>query len=110
VSNNLKWFYVISGILSSSLAQICMKRATLFEGRQVFWISCILASISCYIFSFLAYYMALKYFTISKISPIMTVGVLLIVVFYGIWAGESVSAQHALGLMLGVVSIYLILS
>lgn len=40
----------------------------------------------------------------------MTVGVVLIVVLYGIMTGEIVTARHAIGLLLGVISIVLILS
>ncbi len=110
VAPNFNWLYVLSGILFSSLAQICMKRATLFEAKQGVWLSYLAGSLSCYLLSFIAYYLALKYFSISKVSPIMTVGVVLIVVAYGIWAGETVTARHAFGLFFGAVSIFLILS
>lgn len=108
--SNYKWIYVVSGILFSSLAQICMKRASVFEVRHLFWCLYIFGSIFSYLLSFIAYYLVLKYFPISKVSPLMTVGVVLIVVLYGMWAGEAVSIKHAVGLLLGVVSIFLILS
>ena len=92
----------MSGILFSSFAQICMKRASVFEVRHFFWY--------LYIFGSIFSYLVLRYFPISKISPLMTVGVVLIVVLYGMWAGEAVSTKHAAGLLLGAVSIFLILS
>ena len=108
--NISKWIYVLSGILFSALAQICMKRASIFEVRHLFWYMYIFASVCSYFLSFVAYYLVLKYFPISKVSPLMTVGVVLIVVLYGMWAGEAISIRHAAGLLLGAVSIFLILS
>jgi len=110
LTENLKWAYVLTGILCSSLAQICMKRAALFEGQQFIWLSFLIGSLGCYLFSFICYYFALKYFPISKISPLMTIGVVLIVVFYGMWSGETVGLKNVLGIILGTISIYFILS
>ncbi len=110
VAPHFNWLYIVSGILFSSLAQICMKRATFFEAKQTLWLLYLGGSLGCYLLSFIAYYLALKYFSISKVSPLMTLGVVLIVVVYGIWAGETVTTRHAFGLLLGAVSIFLILS
>jgi uncharacterized membrane protein len=104
------WLYVLSGIIFSSLAQICMKQATQFEVKKSYWIAFIVTSASCYLLSFVAYYFALKFFPISKIAPLMTVGVVLIVVLYGVMTGERVTTQQVIGLLLGVMSIILILS
>lgn len=110
VAPQYSWLYVVVGVLFSSLAQICMKRATIFEEKELYWIFYLAGSVSSYVISFGAYYFALKYFAISKISPVMTVGVVLIVVTYGLWAGETVTAKQAFGMLLGIISIILILS
>ncbi len=110
VFSEFKWIYVLSGIFCSAFAQICMKRATLFEGQHLFWFLLLTGSTLCYLLSFVFYYFALKSFSLSTISPIMTVGVVLIVVLYGVLSGEAVSSKHAVGLMLGAISIFLILS
>ena len=107
---NHSWIYVLGGILFSSLAQITLKRATLLEAREAVWLACIAGSALCYLVSFAAYYMALRHFQISRISPVMTVGVVLIVVAYGYWVGETVTARHSLGVLFGIISIMLILS
>ncbi len=104
------WIFVLGGILCSSLAQIILKRATLLEAREAVWLLYIGGSASCYLISFAAYYMALRHFQISRISPVMTVGVVLIVVAYGYWMGETVTARHSLGVLFGIISIMLILS
>ena len=71
------WIYVLGGILCSSLAQIILKRATQLEAREAMWLVYIGGSASCYLISFAAYYMALRHFQISRVSPLMTVGVVL---------------------------------
>jgi uncharacterized membrane protein len=110
ISADLKFFYVLAGVIFSALAQICMKQATLSEAGNPAWFLYILASITSYVFSFATYYLVLKYFAISRVAPVMTVGVLVIVVLYGIYSGEAVSGKHAAGLMLGGLSSLLILS
>jgi len=110
ISFSYPWMYVICGICFSSLAQICMKRATMYDTWDVLWIMHIIGSGSSYLLSFIAYYFALTQFSISKISPIMTIGVVIIVVIYGIGTGESVSTKQIFGILLGLVSLSLILT
>ena len=107
---NPGWIYVLGGVVFSSLAQILLKRATFLEGKETFWILSIAGSSFCYLISFAAYYLALRQFSISKISPLMTVGVVLIVVSYGYWMGETITFKQSLGVLLGIISIVLILS
>ena len=110
VTPNFSWFYVLGGIIFSSLAQIFLKRATSFELLETSWILYVSSSAFSYLISFVAYYMALRQFSISKISPVMTVGVVLIVVCYGMWVGETLSTKQYLGILLGIISLVLILS
>ncbi len=107
---NTSWLYVIGGILFSSLAQIFLKRATFVEAKQALWVLFVSSSVLCYLISFFAYYLALREFSISRVSPVMTIGVVLIVVTYGFWAGETVTVKQSLGVVLGIISIALILS
>ncbi len=102
--------YVAGGILFSSLAQMCLKRATAYEGNWTWWILLMGSSGLSYLLAFAAYYLGLRYFSISKIAPIMTVGVVIIVVGYGMWTGEEISLKHAIGVALGLLAIALILS
>ncbi len=107
---DFKWLYMAGGVLFSSLAQICLKQATLLEDKQLQWFFYITESIFFYFFSFVAYYMALQYFAISKVAPVMTIGVVLLVVLYGIWIGETMNWKNMLGLLSGSVSLALLLS
>lgn len=108
--SSMSWLYVFCGIICSALAQICMKRATFWEIHDPYWYAYIVGSAFSYLVSFACYYMALRVFSISRISPLMTVGVVLIVVTYGFSTGETIALKHALGVLLGIISIVLILS
>ena len=108
--SHLSWAYVLGGILFSSLAQVCLKRATAYEGNWFWWIVLMGSSALSYLLAFVAYYLGLRYFPISKIAPIMTVGVIIIVVGYGMWAGESITSRHAIGISLGLLAIVIIVS
>ena len=67
------------------------------------------ASAVFYFISFVAYYYALKNFPISKVSPIMTVGVVILVVLFGAVSGEKVTMIHAAGVTIGIVSIFFLM-
>lgn len=106
----LSWMYVGGGVLFSALAQILLKRATPFAYGQIEWVLYILASLSCYGISFAAYYLALQRYPISQVGPTMSIGVILIIVIYGISTGEIIDVKQALGILLGAAAIFLILS
>ncbi len=110
MSFSLNLIYVVVGICCSALAQIFMKLATGCEERNVVWGVFLIGSILSYFFSFVTYYFALKYYPISKLGPVMTVGVVMLVVCYGLWSGEVMSAKNLIGLMFGSLAIYLILT
>ena len=63
-----------------------------------------------YGFSFILYSRVLKYYPINKIYPAMTVGQIILITLFGLYIGEIIDGRHALGLLLGAVSIYLIMS
>jgi len=86
-----------------------MKYATGFEARQALWALVLAGSMVCYFLSFVCYYFALKHFPISKVSPVMTVGVVVLVVFFGLFSGETLSSLQILGVICGVSSIFLLL-
>ena len=104
------WSYVVAGIVFSSLAQVCVKRAISYEGNWVWWVFYMGSSGLSYLIAFTAYYLALRYFAISKIAPVMTIGVIIAVVGYGMWAGESITLKHAIGIVVGLLAIILIVS
>ena len=104
-----KYLFVFSGILFSAFAQISMKKATNFDERSILWISVLIVSVLFYFASFVSYYYALKSFPISKIAPVMTVGVVGLVVAFGVLTGEHVTATQGVGILLAAVAIIFIM-
>lgn len=101
---------VILGMLTTALAQVLLKKAVYFEVRTISWLTYMAFSAVTYGLSFILYSRILKYFELNKIYPAMTVGQIMLITLYGLLIGEMVTGRHALGLLLGVVAIYLILS
>ena len=105
------YLLIIFGILSSALAQIMLKKSGEFNffSESSFFKYFIMGGIF-YGLSFGLYAYLLKIFTLSKISPVMTIGTMLIVVFAGVVVfRENVSIRQIIGVLVGVVSIILIL-
>jgi uncharacterized membrane protein len=101
---------VITGMFTTVLAQILLKKAAYFEIRTTAWIVYMSISALSYVFSFVLYSRILKYFELNKIYPAMTVGQIMLVTLYGVMIGEVITGRHGLGLLLGVIAIYLILT
>jgi len=106
-----KLLLVALGIIFSALAQIMLKKSSSFAFMKEFdfFVYFILGGLS-YVFSFGIYAYVLKIFNLSKISPVMTIGTMLLVVIAGLLLfKESVTSKQVLGIILGLVSIMLII-
>jgi len=101
---------VFVGMVTTALAQILLKQASHFDEKTTSWLAYIGLSAVVYGFSFLLYARILKYFPLNKIYPAMTVGQIMLVTLAGLAIGEMVTGRHALGLMFGLLAIYLILT
>lgn len=101
-------FYILIGILITASAQICLKIGSSLETFKVRWFSYLFLSLVCYFLSFVSYYLALKYYEISKVSPIMMAGIISLISLYGFLAGETFSILRLLGILLAILSIILI--
>jgi len=101
---------VLSGIVSTALAQVLLKKASDFEIRTSAWIIYMGLSAAVYAVSFVLYSYILKHYPLNKIYPAMTVAQIVLITLFGLVVGEAVNSRHALGLLCGMLSIYLILS
>lgn len=102
---------IFLGIATSALAQIMLKKSSGFQFLKDynFFVYFILGGLF-YVFSFGIYAYVLKIFNLSKISPVMTIGTMLLVVLAGIFVfREEISSRQMLGIVLGAVSIALII-
>ena len=100
--------FVLIGIATTASAQIFLKIGSSYDLFKLKWLFYLILSLTSYSVSFLSYYLALRYYDISKISPIMMASVVLIVAVYGFSVGESCNLSKVFGIILGVISIYLI--
>lgn len=104
-----KYLFVISGILFSAFAQISLKKATGVDERSFVWMAVLIASVIFYGASFVSYYYALKSFPITQIAPVMTVGVIAVVVTFGLFDGEKISSIQGVGIILAALSIVFVM-
>ncbi len=107
----IKILLIIFGILFSALAQIMLKKSSDFTFLKEFnfFVYFIFGGLF-YLFSFGIYAYILKIFNLSKISPIMTIGTMLGVVFAGIFLfKEEIALKQFLGILIGAISIILII-
>lgn len=104
-----KFGLIVIGILFSTIAQVMIKKSSLHElNETIYFLYLGMAGLS-YVFSFVSYAFIMKFFPLSKISPVMTIGTMILVVCSGvILLNETISIRQSLGLMLGIISIILI--
>jgi small multidrug resistance pump len=105
-----KYVLLLVSIVPSALAQILLKQASNHPFKSLPWLGYVLLSMGCYGLAFVLYSVILKFFPISTASPVMTVGVMLIVFAFGWLIGEEIHMRRAFGFILGLVSIYFILA
>ena len=101
-------WYVILGIVTTVTAQIFLKIAGSHELFKLKWFLFIFFSLSSYGLSFLTYYMALTFFDISKISPIIMASCVTLIAVYGFLTGEPFNQMKLSGIALAIISIFLL--
>jgi uncharacterized membrane protein len=94
--------YIIAGIVSTSIAQIGLKIGSSSEVLSKRWLMYLCASGITYLFSFVCYYLALRHYDVSKISPIMMIGTMLIITMYGFYSGENINGMRMAGIALAI--------
>ena len=101
---------VAIGILATAVAQVLLKKAAPYEIRTTSWLLFMGLAAASYTISFILYSRILKYYPLNKVYPAMTVAQIILITLYGLVVGEVIDGRQALGLLFGIVSIYLILS
>lgn len=101
-------FFVFIGILTTSAAQILLKIGSSNNLFSLKWFAFLLFSITFYFISFICYYISLKYYDISKLSSVTMTATITIVSIYGWCIGEEINVGRMSGIILSVVSIFLI--
>lgn len=106
----MKYLFILLGILSSASAQMLLKKASFHGIRDFnFYVFFGLAGFS-YLVSFVLYTLILKLFPLNKISPVMTCGTMIMVLLGSyLFYCEALSLRHIIGIVLGIISIFLII-
>lgn len=100
--------FVIIGILTTSIAQIVLKIGSSFNVLSKHWLISLCLSLITYIISFVCYYLALRYYDVSKLSPLMMVSTVLIITLFGFYSGENISTMRLIGIFLAIMCILFI--
>jgi multidrug transporter EmrE-like cation transporter len=103
-----RYLFIPFGVITSAFAQIMLKRSSSFQNWSRTWFIFIILSSILYLASFVLYFNILKYFPISRIYPIMTACVIIIISGYGFIIGEPISIKYVVGIVLGILSIFLL--
>ena len=94
--------YIVVGIVSTSLAQIGLKIGSSSDVLSRRWLAYLFGSAITYSISFVCYYLALRHYDVSKISPIMTIGTMLIIAIFGFYSGENINGMRIVGIILAI--------
>lgn len=107
----MKYFLVALGVVFSVIAQVLIKNASFYDFWGKKWIIFMLLSVSSYGLAFLLQSYLMKLFPLSKIAPAMAIAIMILVFIAGVvFFKETIQLKQAIGILLGIVSIYLILS
>jgi uncharacterized membrane protein len=106
----INWTCVAIGIVFSALAQLLIKLSGQYPFLSFRWLCFASGSVIFYAISFLLYFYILKRFELSRISPLMTVGVVLLVTVFGIISGEPLSWGKTVGVLLAVGAVFLLVN
>ena len=108
---DLKFLLIFLTIMLTAVAQVSLKKGTFYTLQQKeFYIFVSLGAV-LYIGTFFLQVYLLRYFDVSKLTPVLTIASMLLIVVLGMFLfGESISIKHGAGIFLGAIAIYLILN
>lgn len=107
----MKFLVLLLGVCFASTAQLLMKLLSKYEVLSKQWSSYLILSVLFYGLAFLSQIYLYKLFQLNKISPAMSIIIMIIVVIAGtFFFKETITPKHIIGVCLGILSIYLILS
>jgi drug/metabolite transporter (DMT)-like permease len=100
---------IVLGIFLSALAQLGLKRIAAYETWTFPWLVGIGFSIGVYGLAFLIYSYILRHFKVTVAGPLMTVGVVGVVVIGGLLLGETLSVKQWVGVATAAFAVYLLI-
>jgi multidrug transporter EmrE-like cation transporter len=105
----MSWMWVVTGIVFSAFAQLGLRRISAFVPFSIQWLIGIAGSLALYGVSFVAYSFVLRHYKISVMGPLMTVGVVCLVVVGGMLLGETIALRQWIGVAVALLAIWFLL-
>ncbi len=107
----MKYAIVGIGVLLTVSAQALLKSTSFYELGSKKFILFMIGSMLTYCLAFLAQSYVMRLFPLSKVSPAMSVATMVLVFVAGVlFFKEQIFLKQVIGIVLGAVSVYLILS
>lgn len=107
----MKFLLAILSVLAAVAAQTFVKKAAFFQYLEKSWISFIALSLFFYGLAFVLQTVVVRHFDMSKILPASAIAIMILVFLSGIvFFQESIHTKQIIGVLLGALSIFLILS
>lgn len=107
----ISYLILLVGIIFAVTAQILLKSLAGLVAYEKKWFAIFILSIVFYGLAFLSQIYLYKHFQLNKISPVMSIAIMALVVFSGtVFFKESLNPKQLLGIVLGLISIFLILN
>lgn len=97
------------GILLSAGAQLLLKKGGHYGFKDYHFLIYFCLAGTAYGLAFGVYSYLLRSFPLSRISPIMTLGTMIVVILSGVFLfKEQISLQNGIGIVLGIVALTLL--
>lgn len=107
----MKYGVVALCVLLTVSAQVLLKQTSAYAVGSRNFILFVASSMLIYCLAFLAQSQAMRYFPLSKVSPAMSVATMVLVFVAGVLLfKEQIVLKQIIGIALGAVAVYLILS
>ncbi|MDR0371188.1 MAG: EamA family transporter [Prevotellaceae bacterium] len=107
----MKYIFIVLCILLTVSAQALLKTTSFHETWSRPFILFVAGSMLTYCLAFVAQSYAMRFFPLSKVSPAMSVATMVLVFICGVlFFKEQIYLKQTVGILLGIVSVYLILS
>ena len=107
----MKYLIIAAGVLLTVSAQVLVKFTSFHEFWSKKFMLFIGLSVVVYALAFWAQAYLMRLLPLSKVGPVMSIATMLLVFTCGVWLfSEHVGVKQVVGLILGAIAIYLILS
>ncbi|MDL2315410.1 EamA family transporter [Bacteroidales bacterium OttesenSCG-928-C19] len=107
----MKYLVVSLCVLLTVSAQVLLKQTSAYVVGSKNFILFIVSSMLIYCLAFLAQSQAMRYFPLSKVSPAMSIATMVLIFIAGIlFFKETVVLKQIIGIIFGIVAVYLIMS